>query len=66
MLVAVGAGAAAAVLARDSTCLFARMTGSGPAAFWIFPTRTAAESAAARLASAQQSWWVAATMTGAG
>jgi len=66
MLVAVGAGAAAALLARDSTCLFARMTGSGPAAFGIFGSRMAAEAAAARLAAAQPSWWVAATMTGAG
>jgi 4-diphosphocytidyl-2-C-methyl-D-erythritol kinase len=55
---------AAEALGSDAGCLFARMSGSGAAAFGIFPSRTAAERAAARLRAAHPDWWVAATLTG--
>jgi 4-diphosphocytidyl-2-C-methyl-D-erythritol kinase len=56
--------AAAAALAAEPTCLLARMTGSGPAAFGIFQSREAAEQAAARLRALRPTWWVIATTTG--
>jgi 4-diphosphocytidyl-2-C-methyl-D-erythritol kinase len=52
------AAAAARALAADGECLFARMSGSGAAAFGLFPSRAAAARAAARLAAARPSWWV--------
>jgi len=51
-------------LARDPECLFARMSGSGAAAFGIFPSTAAARRAAARLRQARPNWWVAPTWTG--
>lgn len=67
-------GAAAAVtglaaratkaLANDEDCLFARMSGSGAAAFGIFASRSAAERAAKRLSAARPHWWVTAGETG--
>jgi len=62
--VAKGAGAAAAALGRDPESLFARMTGSGAAAFAIFPSLAAARRAAARLRAARPTWWAVATTTG--
>ena len=59
------AGAAARALARDPDCLFARMSGSGAAAFGIFASYAAAERAAARLSAAKPEWWVVAAITGA-
>lgn len=58
------AGAAAKVLARDRDCLFARMSGSGPAAYGIFASHAAAERAAARIRDAKPSWWVVSAITG--
>jgi 4-diphosphocytidyl-2-C-methyl-D-erythritol kinase len=58
------AAAGATALRATAECLFARMTGSGAAAFGLFPSRESAERAAAGLAAAQPSWWVTATTTG--
>ena len=57
--------AAAKALRSDPECLFARMSGSGAAAFGIFTTMDAAERAAARLQEAKPRWWVVPAMTGA-
>ena len=62
--VARGAGAAARALARDRECLFARMSGSGAAAFGIFASGAAARRAAARLKAARPRWWVVPTVSG--
>jgi 4-diphosphocytidyl-2-C-methyl-D-erythritol kinase len=59
------AGAAARALRSDPECLFARMSGSGAAAFGIFTTMDAAERAAARLREVKPGWWVLPAMTGA-
>jgi 4-diphosphocytidyl-2-C-methyl-D-erythritol kinase len=64
-LVSKHAGAAARTLAGDPECLFARMSGSGAAAFGIFASYAAARRAAARLGAARPAWWVVPTMTGA-
>ncbi len=56
--------AAAKALAADPDCLFARMSGSGAAAFGIFAKLAAAERAAERLRAAKPDWWVAAATTG--
>ena len=53
----------ARLLMADAECLFARMSGSGAAAFGIFVSMDAAERAAARLRAARPAWWVAAAMT---
>ncbi len=58
------AAAAAKALANDPDCLFARMSGSGAAAFGIFVKPAAAERAAERLKAVKPDWWVAAAMTG--
>ncbi len=63
MAVSREAGNAATALARDPECLFARMSGSGAAAFGLFSTRAAATRAARRLSSAEPGWWVKATTT---
>lgn len=57
------AAAPARMLMTDPECLFARMTGSGAAAFGVFISMDAAERAAARLREARPAWWVAAAMT---
>jgi len=57
------AGAAAKTIMRDPDCLFARMSGSGAAAFGIFVTLDAAERAAARLRETKPGWFVTAAMT---
>jgi len=61
--VAKPAAAGARALMSDSECLFARMSGSGAAAFGIFTTADAAERAAARLREAKPGWWVASATT---
>ncbi|HVZ13244.1 MAG TPA: 4-(cytidine 5'-diphospho)-2-C-methyl-D-erythritol kinase [Bauldia sp.] len=57
------AGSAARVVGRDPECLFARMSGSGAAAFGIFLTREAAERAAGRIKQAKPAWFVTAATT---
>jgi 4-diphosphocytidyl-2-C-methyl-D-erythritol kinase len=57
------AGSAAKALMRDPDCLFARMSGSGAAAYGIFVTLDAAERAAARIREARPGWFVTAAMT---
>jgi 4-diphosphocytidyl-2-C-methyl-D-erythritol kinase len=57
------AASCARAIMRDPDCLFARMSGSGAAAFGIFVTLDAAERAAARLKSAKPNWFVTAAMT---
>lgn len=57
------AAAAARQLTMDPECLFARMSGSGAAAFGIFASIAAAQRAARRIASARPDWWAAAAMT---
>jgi 4-diphosphocytidyl-2-C-methyl-D-erythritol kinase len=59
------AGAAAQALRADPECLFARMTGSGAAAFGIYATRHAASRAAERLRRKNPGWWVTEATTGA-
>ena len=58
------AAVAAKALSSDPDCLFARMSGSGAAAFGVFVKAAAAERAAERLRTARPDWWVAAAMTG--
>ena len=43
------------------SCLLARLSGSGPTCFGLFPTREAATLAAGRIAAARPGWWVRAT-----
>ena len=64
--VAPQAAEAADLLATLDTCRFARMSGSGAAAFGIFATAADAELAAARIGKARPGWWTTATVTGAG
>jgi len=59
------AGAAAQALRAEPECLFARMTGSGAAAFGIYATRHAASRAAGRLRQGNPGWWVTEATTGA-
>jgi 4-diphosphocytidyl-2-C-methyl-D-erythritol kinase len=63
--IAPAAEAGVSALMHDHDCMIARMTGSGPTAFGLFPSAAAAERTASRLAAAEPSWWVRATMTGA-
>lgn len=58
------AAVAAKALASDPDCMFARMSGSGAAAFGIFVKPAAAERAAERLKAAKPGWWVSAATTG--
>ncbi len=55
---------AAKALSADPDCLFARMSGSGAAAFGIFVKPASAERAAERIKTAKPDWWVTATTTG--
>ena len=43
------------------SCLLARLSGSGPTCFGLFPTADAANDAAARIAAARPGWWVRST-----
>jgi 4-diphosphocytidyl-2-C-methyl-D-erythritol kinase len=61
--VARAAAAPARALMRDPDCMFARMSGSGAAAFGIFINLGAAERAAERLSTAKPDWWVVAAQT---
>ena len=45
---------------RQEGCLLARLSGSGPTCFGLFPTQEAAKSAAERSAASIPGWWVAA------
>jgi 4-diphosphocytidyl-2-C-methyl-D-erythritol kinase len=57
------AASAAKTLMRDPDCMFARMSGSGAAAFGIFINLASAERAAERLRAAKPNWWVVAAQT---
>ena len=57
------AASAAKTLMRDPDCMFARMSGSGAAAFGIFINLAAAERAAERLRAAKPDWWIVAART---
>lgn len=50
-------------LSSDPDCLFARMSGSGAAAFGIFPKLSTAEKAAERLRQKRPHWWATAVET---
>ena len=43
------------------SCLLARLSGSGPTCFGIFPTEESASRAAGRIAASRPGWWVRAT-----
>ena len=43
------------------SCLLARLTGSGPTCFGLFPAQEHADRAAARIAAARPRWWVRST-----
>jgi 4-diphosphocytidyl-2-C-methyl-D-erythritol kinase len=57
------AEAATKALSADPGCLFARMSGSGAAAFGIFPKLSTAEKAAEKLRHKRPNWWVVAVET---
>jgi 4-diphosphocytidyl-2-C-methyl-D-erythritol kinase len=46
------------VLRASSACLFARMTGSGPTCFGVYPSVPAAQAAARIIAASAPAWWV--------
>ena len=52
------------VLREQPRCELARMSGSGPTCFGIFPTARAAAAAAGKLKSDHPTWWVAAGVLG--
>lgn len=52
--------AALAALAAAPGCTLARMSGSGPTCFGLFPDRSAALAAATALQAARPGWWVVA------
>ena len=43
------------------SCLMARLSGSGPTCFGLFPSKEAASEAAGRIAAGRPGWWVRAT-----
>jgi 4-diphosphocytidyl-2-C-methyl-D-erythritol kinase len=43
-------------------CLLARLSGSGPTCFGLFPSREAADEAEARLRQSNPGWWIMATV----
>jgi len=49
-------------LRNQKDCLLARLSGSGPTCFGIFPSHAAAEQAASEITRARPAWWVAATV----
>lgn len=55
-----GIGELLAALAAEPGCGLARMSGSGPTCFGLFPDATTARAAAARLAGRHPGWWLAA------
>jgi 4-diphosphocytidyl-2-C-methyl-D-erythritol kinase len=54
-------GEVIAALGETGDCLLARMCGSGPTCYGIFPDAAAAAAAAAKLAGSHPSWWVCPT-----
>jgi 4-diphosphocytidyl-2-C-methyl-D-erythritol kinase len=48
-------------LRRQEGCLLARLSGSGPTCFGLFPSAVAAEKAAGAIAKAYPAWWAVAT-----
>ncbi|MGO8955192.1 MAG: 4-(cytidine 5'-diphospho)-2-C-methyl-D-erythritol kinase, partial [Rhodomicrobium sp.] len=54
-------GHALGALRRQEGCLLARLSGSGPTCFGLFPSAVAAEKAAGAIAKAYPTWWVVAT-----
>lgn len=52
-------------LADQPGCLLARMSGSGPACFGLFPDSSAAAAAAARISAARPKWWLVASQIAA-
>jgi 4-diphosphocytidyl-2-C-methyl-D-erythritol kinase len=54
-------GEVIAALGESGDCLLARMCGSGPTCYGIFPDAAAAETAAAKLARSHPRWWVCPT-----
>ena len=50
------------VLYENSTCLLARMSGSGATVFGVFPTLESASCAARGIQTAHPQWWVVPTM----
>ena len=50
-----------AAIGETQQCRVARMSGSGPTCFGVYPTSAAAQSAAAQLLRRQPHWWVVAT-----
>ena len=54
-------GEVIAALEETGDCLLARMCGSGPTCYAIFPDAAAAAAAATKLARAHPSWWVCPT-----
>lgn len=50
-----------AAIETSPSCLLARLTGSGPTCFGLFPTERHADRAAARIAADRPRWWVRAT-----
>ena len=55
-----------AALAAAPGCLLARMSGSGPTCFGLFPDAAAARTAAAGLAARHPDWWIAPCRAGSG
>jgi 4-diphosphocytidyl-2-C-methyl-D-erythritol kinase len=51
------------LLMSDPECLFARMSGSGAAAYGMFATIEAADRAVSRLRDAKPHWWMTSAMT---
>ena len=46
------------------SCLMARLSGSGPTCFGLFPSKRTASEAAERIAGSRPGWWVRATQLG--
>ena len=46
------------------SCLMARLSGSGPTCFGLFPSEETASEAAGRIAGSRPGWWVRATQLG--
>jgi 4-diphosphocytidyl-2-C-methyl-D-erythritol kinase len=49
-------------LKEQEGCLLARLSGSGPTCFGLFPSEAAAGKAASEIVRAYPSWWCAATV----
>jgi 4-diphosphocytidyl-2-C-methyl-D-erythritol kinase len=51
-------------LAQNADCFLARMSGSGPSCFGLYPTAEAADAAATHLSEARPGWWAQAVELG--